>query len=94
VGAEAASAKLCGKLTVSKIDVDAESAPEVPVMVMVVVPVAAALPAVSVRTLEPVAGLVAKAAVTPLGRPLAARVTAPANPFAPVTVMVSVALLP
>ncbi len=46
--------------------------PEVPVMLMVNVPVAAVLVAFNVRTLEPVAGLVAKLAVTPLGRPEAA----------------------
>jgi len=39
--------------------------------VTVVVPVEAVLLAVSVRTLEPVAGFVAKAAVTPSGRPAA-----------------------
>jgi len=40
-----------------------------------------------------VAGLVANAAVTPLGRPDAARVTLPVNPPTSVTVMVSVAVL-
>jgi hypothetical protein len=56
-------------------------APDVPVMVTVVSPVAAALLAVSVSTLEPVAGFGEKDAVTPLGRPDAARFTLPANPF-------------
>ena len=46
--------------------------PEVPLMVTVAEPTAAVLPAVSVSTLLPVVGLVAKAAVTPLGRPEAA----------------------
>jgi hypothetical protein len=41
-------------------------------MLMVNVPVAAVLVAFNVRTLEPVVGLVAKLAVTPLGRPEAA----------------------
>ena len=50
--------------------------------------------AVRVTTLVPVAGLVPKVAVTPLGRPDAARVTLPVNPPASVTVMVSVPLLP
>jgi len=50
--------------------------------------------AVSVSTLVALAGLVAKAAVTPLGRPDAARVTLPVNPSTSVTVMVPVADLP
>lgn len=54
----------------------------------------AVLLAVSVNTLEAVVGLVAKPAVTPAGSPVAARVTAPVNPFAPVTVIVFVPLLP
>jgi len=62
--------------------------PEVPLMVTVVVPVAAVLLAVRVSTLVPVVGLVPNAAVTPLGRPDAASVTLPANPFLPETVMV------
>ena len=61
--------------------------PEVPLIVTVAVPVAAELLAVSVSTLVPVVGLVANAAVTPLGRPEAASVTLPANPFWPDTVM-------
>lgn len=80
--------------TVSAIVVDAESVPEVPVTVMFEVPAVAVELAVKVSTLEPVVGLVANAVVTPLGRPDAARVTLPVNPFASVTVMVSVALLP
>jgi hypothetical protein len=68
--------------------------PEVPVMVTVDVPAVAELLAVSVSTLEAVVGLVPKDAVTPLGKPEAANVTLPLNPFAPVTVIVSVALLP
>jgi hypothetical protein len=63
--------------------------PSVPVMVTVDVPVAAVLLAVKVTTLLPVVGLVPKDAVTPLGRPLAERVTLL---VAPDTVMVSVAL--
>lgn len=69
-------------------------APEVPVMVTVAAAKVAVLLTVSVSTLVPVVGLVAKAAVTPLGRPDAARVTLPVNPFTPVTVIVSVALIP
>jgi len=68
--------------------------PEVPLMVTVVVPVAAVLLAVRVSTLVPVVGLVPNAAVTPLGNPDATRVTLPVNPPTSVTVMVSVAVLP
>ena len=53
--------------------------PDVPVMVTVAVPVVAVLLAVSVRTLVPVVGFVPNAAVTPLGKPDAARVTLPAE---------------
>jgi hypothetical protein len=74
--------------------VDAVSVPEVPVTVTVAAPVAAVPLAVSVRMLDPVVGLVPNVAVTPLGRPDAARVTVPAKPPKSVTVMVSVALLP
>jgi len=63
---------------------------EVPWIVIVEVPVAAVLLAISVRTLLPVVGLVPNAAVTPLGIPDAVRVTAPVNPPTSVTLMVSV----
>jgi len=49
-------------------------------MVTVDEPVVAVLLAVSVSTLVPVVGLVPNAAVTPLGRPDAAKVTLPLNP--------------
>src|SRR5580658_7634341 len=68
--------------------------PEVPVMVTVAAPVVAVLLAVSVSTLVPVVGLVPNAAVTPPGKPDAAKVTLPVNPFTSVTVMVLVPLLP
>jgi hypothetical protein len=68
--------------------------PEVPVMVTVEEPVAAVLPAVSVRTLELVDEAGLNEAVTPLGRPDAANATLPVNPPTSVTEMVSVALLP
>ena len=57
-------------------------------------PTVAVLDAVSVSTLDPVAGFVPNDAVTPLGKPLAERVMLPVNPFAGLTVMVSVLLLP
>jgi hypothetical protein len=94
VDAVGASVKPGATLTVSATVVDAVRLPEVPVMVIVATPIVAVLPAVSVTPLDPVVGLVAKLAVTPLGKPLAARVTLPVNPLAPVTVIVSLALLP
>jgi len=68
--------------------------PEVPVIVTVAEPTVAVALAVKVSTLLPVVGLVPYATVTPLGSPVAARVTLPVNPFTSVTVMVSVAVLP
>ncbi len=68
--------------------------PEVPVMVTVAVPSVAELAALSVS----VPGLVVLAglndAVTPVGRPDAARATAPVKPFCGVIVIVLVALAP
>ncbi|MFZ0808530.1 MAG: hypothetical protein WAN03_20220, partial [Candidatus Sulfotelmatobacter sp.] len=55
--------------------------PEVPVIVTVAFPVVAVLLAVSVITLDPVVGFVPNVAVTPLGKPDAARLTLPENPF-------------
>ena len=68
----------------------AVSEPKVPLMVIVAVPTVAELLAVNLRTLLPVVGLVAKDAVTPEGRPEAASVTLPVNPFWPETLMVDV----
>lgn len=68
--------------------------PEVPVIVTVGVPAGSEAAAVKVTTLEPVVGLLPKAAVTPLGRLEAARVTGAVNPFKSRTEMVSVALAP
>lgn len=73
---------------------DAVSVPEVPVMVMVEAPATAVLVAVNVTTLLPVAGLVAKAAVTPVGNPEAANVTLPLNGLTSVTEIVSVPIAP
>ena len=87
--------KVGAAFTVSATVVDAVSEPEVPVIVTVVgPPTVAVLDAVSVSTLDPVAGFVPNDAVTPLGKPLAERVMLPVNPFAGLTVMVSVLLLP
>lgn len=68
--------------------------PELPVMVTVAGPSVAVLLAVSVSKLLPVVGSGEKPAVTPLGRPDAARVIAPVNPLTSVMNIVSVALLP
>src|ERR1700728_1942886 len=90
------SVKLCVAvaLTVKAIEVVAVRLPEVPVIVTVAAPVVAVALAVSVSTLVPVVGFVPNAAVTPLGRPDAASVTLPVNPFLSVTVIVLVPLLP
>src|ERR1700685_4820048 len=82
------------EFTVSASLVVAVKLPEVPVIVTVADPVVAVLLAVRVSTLVPVVGLVPNAAVTPLGRPDAASVTLPVNPFLSVTVIVLVPLLP
>ena len=79
-----------GALTVSEIVVVAVRLPEVPVIVTVAVPVVAVLLAVSVSALVLVAGFVPNVAVTPLGKPEAARVTLPENPPRSVTVIVLV----
>lgn len=68
--------------------------PDVPVTVTVAAPVVAVALAVIVSRLVPVVEFVAKFAVTPTGRPDAARDTLPVNPFAPAIVRVSVTLLP
>ena len=52
------------------------------------IPVVAALLAVSVKVLVAAAGFVLNDAVTPLGRPDAAKLTLPVKPFWGVTVIV------
>ena len=69
------------------------SVPEVPVTVTVEVPVAAVALAARVKTLLPEVGLVANEAVTPVGRPVAARVTLPVKPLAGTMAMVLTPLL-
>ena len=81
-------------LTTSEIVVEAVRPPETPLTVMLYVPAAAVLDAVKVSTLVLVAGFVPKDAVTPAGKPAEDRVTLLLNPPEPVTVMVSVAVLP
>lgn len=68
--------------------------PEVPVTVTVAAPVVAVLLAVSVNVLVLVVLAGLKLAVTPLGRPEAARLTEPVKPLTGVTVMVLVPLVP
>jgi hypothetical protein len=93
---DAATVKLgvAVEFTVSASVVVAIKLPEVPVIVTVADPVVAVLLAVSVSTLVPVVGFVPNAAVTPVGRPDAARVTLPVNPPTSVTVIVLVPLPP
>jgi len=81
-------------LTVNCIVSDWVMLPEVPVIVIVAVPDAAALLAENVATLELAVGLGEKTAVTPLGSPDALRVTLPENPYCGVTVKVPLALAP
>ena len=80
--------------TVRLIDVVWVRLPDVPVTVTVAVPVAAVLLAVSVNTLEEVAGFGLKDAVTPVGKPEAEKVTLPLKPFDGVIVTVLVPLVP
>ena len=68
--------------------------PDVPVTVMVLVPVAAVLFAVNVRTLVDVVGFVPNEAVTPLGSAEVDSVTDPVNPPVGDTVIVLLPLLP
>jgi len=81
-------------LTVSAIVVVWLSDPLVPVTVTVAVPVVAVLLAVNVRTLVLVVDVGLKAAVTPLGRPLAVSATLPVKPPEGVTVIVDVPFEP
>ena len=70
------------------------SEPDVPEIVTVTVPVAAVALAVKVSVLVVEAGFGLKPAVTPLGKPVAERVTLPLNPFIGVMLIVLVPLLP
>lgn len=81
-------------VTVRAMAVLALRPPDVPVIVTVDVPAVAVALAVNVRTLVVDVGLALYATVTPAGRPVAARVTEPANGLTSVTVTVSVPLAP
>jgi hypothetical protein len=82
------------ELTLTVMVVDAVVLPKVPLIVTAAEPMVAELLAVSVSTLELVDAVGLNEAVTPLGSPVAVKVTLPVNPPESVTVMVSVALLP
>lgn len=82
------------ELMVSEMVVVWLSVPDVPVTVTVLVPVAAVLLAVNVRTPVEVIGFVPNEAVTPLGRPEADSVTEPVKPPEGVSVMVLVPVVP
>jgi hypothetical protein len=70
-----------GAATVSIIVIVCVCEPYVPVIVSVLVPIAAVLATVNRIVLLYVVGLVEKAAVTPLGRPEIERFTLPLKPF-------------
>ena len=90
-GAESANP---GAYTVTGIVIDEVSAPDMPVMVTYAVPVVAMLLAVRVRVLLVEVELGLNEAVTPLGRPDAARDTLPANAPWSWTIMVVAPKLP
>lgn len=80
--------------TVSETEVVFVKLPEVPVIATLTVPVVAVPLAVNVKVLVPVVLAGLKAAVTPLGRPEADKLTLPVKPFCGVTVMVLEPLVP
>ena len=82
------------ELTVRVTVVEAVRLPDTPEMVMVEVPAAAPAPTVRVNVLVELVGFGLKPAVTPVGRPVALRVTLPLKPPAGTTVMVLVPVLP
>jgi hypothetical protein len=92
VDADGASVKPGFGVTVSAMVVVVFNVPEVPVIVTVAAPVVAVALAVKVSTLVVAVGLVPYATVTPVGKPVAARVTEPVNGLTSATVMVSVPL--
>jgi hypothetical protein len=80
--------------TVREIVVAFDKLPEVPVMARVTVPVVAEPLAVSVNVLVLVVLLGLKDGLTPLGRPVADKLTLPLKPFCGVTVIALVPLAP
>ncbi len=81
-------------VTARVMDVVFVRVPEVPVIVIVAVPVVAVPPAVNVNALVLVVPAGLKEAVTPLGRPDADKLTLPLKPLCGVTVTVLVPLAP
>lgn len=91
---EAESVKFGGGLTARESVVELDRLPDEPVIVTVDVPVVAALLAVSVNVLVPVALVGLNEAVTPEGKPDADKLTVPLKPLSALTVMVLVPLAP
>ena len=91
---EAARAKFGAGTTVRETVVLCDNAPDAPVTVMVNVPSGAALPAVSVSVLALVVLPGLNAAVTPMGKPEAERLTLPLNPFRGLMLMALVPFAP
>jgi hypothetical protein len=91
---DAERVKFGGAFTVRLRVVVCVKLPDTPVMVTVTVPVAAVPLAVNVSVLVEVVGFGTNAAVTPLGKPDALKVTLPLKPFTGTTVIVLVPLLP
>jgi len=85
---EAERLKLDEPLTVRETVVDFVSAPLTPLIVTMKVPVAAVALAVRVSELVVAVLVGLKEAVTPLGKPVADRMTVPLNPLSGLTVMV------
>ena len=92
--AGAAARVKVGVVTVSAIVAVLVNVPEEPVTVIVEVPAAPEALTVSVSVLAPVVLAGLNDAVTPLGRPGAARLTLPLKPFCGPTVIVLAPLLP
>ena len=90
----AESAKVGDALTVSATVVVSVRLPDVPVTVTLAVPVFAVALDVKVNTVLDDAGLRLNAAVTPLGKPDAEKVTLPVKPFAGVMEIVLVLVVP
>ena len=86
--------KLGPAFTVKFTATEVDAVPEVPVMVTVLVPVAAADVALNVATLEVAVDAGLNDTVTPVGRPVAVSATLPVNPLFGATVMVLVAPAP
>ena len=93
---DAESAKFAAAMafTVSETEVVFDKMPDVPVIVTEDMPVAAVPLAVSVNVLPLVAPLGLKDAVTPIGRPVADKLTPPLKPFWGMMVIVLVPLVP